>query len=159
MRKTWQSQFDSAWLPANADRGMVRSGRSENCIKSPRQIRILGVTRGRHLISTKTVEQVLESSTLSPNEEAELESLLEDYKLNKQKGNERQSLAGDPEFVKLRQDLADATEKIASLEQSNMRLEMDASNRRWEISILQKAVKKLEDKLAAGGSVRGSLLT
>ena len=39
MRTTWQSQFDSAWLPVNADLNMVQSGRTENCIKSPRQIK------------------------------------------------------------------------------------------------------------------------
>ncbi len=33
-RKTWQSEADSAWVPANC--GMVPSGRTETCLKHPR---------------------------------------------------------------------------------------------------------------------------
>lgn len=43
-QKTWQRKYSSAWVPPNC--GMVYSGRQENCVKSKRQIKILGVVRG-----------------------------------------------------------------------------------------------------------------
>lgn len=51
MQKSWQHQYNSAWVPPNC--GMVQSGLQENCIRDPQQIMILGVIRGFDLLSPR----------------------------------------------------------------------------------------------------------
>ena len=48
-QKNWQRNYQSAWVPPNC--GMVKSGLQENCIRDPKQIRILGVIRGFESLS------------------------------------------------------------------------------------------------------------
>ena len=44
MRTNWKLNYGSAWVPPNSS--MALSGRQENCMKSPRQVKILGVITG-----------------------------------------------------------------------------------------------------------------
>ena len=44
--KTWQTHFDTAWVPAGIDRVSIPSGMSESCVRSAKQVKVLGVTRG-----------------------------------------------------------------------------------------------------------------
>jgi RNA:NAD 2'-phosphotransferase (TPT1/KptA family) len=37
-QKTWQGQYDTAWVPPAC--GMVKSGREESCIKDPHKIEL-----------------------------------------------------------------------------------------------------------------------
>ena len=48
LQKDWQRYYNSAWVPPHC--GMVPSGLQENCIKTHRQIMILGVVRGFQLL-------------------------------------------------------------------------------------------------------------
>ena len=47
MKTSWQSEYDCAWFPERADLRIAPRGRMEACVKSPRQIKIIGITRGR----------------------------------------------------------------------------------------------------------------
>ena len=40
--KTWQSHYDSAWIPEDCSRGQ----RTETCVRYVKQVHILGVCRG-----------------------------------------------------------------------------------------------------------------
>lgn len=45
LQKTWQSRgFDTAWVPGSRPGrpGMVPSGKTENCVKDPKRIRVVG---------------------------------------------------------------------------------------------------------------------
>ena len=69
-QKSWQNDWDSAWVPQNC--GMVKSGREENCIQSPEQIRILGICHGWDQLDSAVkclpgLNQV-EKETMTPNE-------------------------------------------------------------------------------------------
>ncbi len=44
LQKSWHAFYGTAWVPPNC--GMVPSGLEENCIKSPGQVKVLGVSRG-----------------------------------------------------------------------------------------------------------------
>ena len=61
-QKTWQSNFNSAWVPPHC--GMVRSGLQENCIRDPEQIRILGVVRGYDLLSPRAQSRTTDLTLL-----------------------------------------------------------------------------------------------
>ena len=42
--KQWQTDYDTAWAPEDTDRRAIPSGMTENCIRSPEQIRKDAVT-------------------------------------------------------------------------------------------------------------------
>lgn len=82
----WQTDYDTAWVP----RGIVNSGRQENCVKDPRRIEILGVCRGFELLSadvqimTRDYSSKTNSSTTQYDraERHLLQSLLAKFKLD-----------------------------------------------------------------------------
>ena len=82
---SWQNTHDSAWVPPKTDRNMVPSGRTENCIKLPKQIRVLGVTRGWEMLDQATqakTRRVREDpKVLSAHEQPLLNDLLSSYHL------------------------------------------------------------------------------
>ena len=56
-QKNWQNDFDSAWVPPNNK--MVISGNEETCVRSPKQIKVIGVARGMHLLNSEAKRHIL----------------------------------------------------------------------------------------------------
>ncbi len=77
-RTTWHSKGNTAWVPAGC--GMVKSDRSENCIKKMKQIKIIGVVRGWDKLDSATQAKTRDrTGTTVPLDEEE-KKLLEDLK-------------------------------------------------------------------------------
>ncbi len=77
-RTTWQQEANSAWVPQGC--GMVKSERSENCIRDSKQIRILGICRGWDELDTATQDKIRDrTNTTLPLDDKE-KDLLEDLK-------------------------------------------------------------------------------
>ena len=51
-QKNWQIDYDSAWVPPYNT--MVNSGKEETCVRSPNQIKVIGVVRGMKLLDDDT---------------------------------------------------------------------------------------------------------
>ena len=77
-RTTWQSQANSAWVPAGC--GMVDSGRSENCVRHTKQIRILGICRGWNLLNSSTQARTVDRTGTTIPLDAQEQTLVEELK-------------------------------------------------------------------------------
>jgi len=79
-RVSWQREHSSAWIPPN--NRVHPSGREETCVKSPSQVRILGIAYGHeHLdVQTKSLLRNLfgTGDTLDRSENRILDMMLED---------------------------------------------------------------------------------
>jgi len=83
LQKDWRREYGSAWVPPNC--GMVPSNLPENCLKSPKQVRILGVSRGFRKLpwsaQQKTHNDSCRGNILGDDEDAELTAFLQDQGL------------------------------------------------------------------------------
>jgi len=70
-------------VPPNC--GMVPSGMQENCVKSAKQIKILGIVKGHHLLPSKFQSSIEQNapgeSFLQPGDEPKMQSFLQDLGL------------------------------------------------------------------------------
>ena len=76
----WQEAYDSAYLPPFNN--VVASGKEETCVKSIRQVRILGIAFGHHRLDQQVNVRNLEGTTevMDVEEKNELSKLLWDLK-------------------------------------------------------------------------------
>ena len=83
LAKTWSRKYDSAWVPPQCNLRMIPSGMEENCVKSTKQVRVLGICRGWENLSgaaKRKTTRVWPNGTLGKREEKWLKEFLEQQK-------------------------------------------------------------------------------
>ena len=80
-QKTWQSKWDCAWVPPGC--GMVQSEREENCVKSPMQVKVLGVCHGWDKLDQQTKNDAnvfqVDPLAMSPREWEKIDELKNEF--------------------------------------------------------------------------------
>ena len=78
-RTSWQSEYSSAWIPPNNN--IHPSGLEETCVKSPSQVRVLGIAYGHELLDFNTQSMIKNqfgtADHLDPDENRTLDAMLE----------------------------------------------------------------------------------
>jgi len=78
-RISWQGEFSSAWIPPNNK--IHPTGLEETCVKSPSQVRVLGIAYGYELLDFNTQSMIKNqfgtADHLDPDENRTLDAMLE----------------------------------------------------------------------------------
>ena len=78
-RISWQGEYSSAWIPPNNN--IHPSGLEETCVKSPSQVRVLGIAYGHELLDFTSQSMIKNqfgtADHLDPDENRTLDAMLE----------------------------------------------------------------------------------